>query len=303
MIEFKRITLDMKTAYEELTDPMRERGCEYSFANLYLWGRQQICFMEGGAVLFSQFDRKTVYPYPVTRGDVKPLLDDIIRDASRRGIPCRLTGLSQGDCQQLEELYPGRFRIHTDRSGFDYIYDIQDLAGLAGRKYQKKRNHVNSFTKQFPDWTVLPIDRCDPEQVEGLVSRWYEDRLAEDPDQDFRLEQAALKKALRDRKELGMEGMVLIAGGEYVAMTLASRLSEDTFDVHFEKALSRDNGAYAVINREFARYLMEAYPEVRWLNREDDLGIEGLRQAKLSYLPARMVEKHWTCLLEDCYEY
>ena len=292
MIEFKRITLDMKTAYEELTDPMRERGCEYSFANLYLWGRQQICFMEGGAVLFSQFDRKTVYPYPVTRGDVKPLLDAIIRDASRRGIPCRLTGLSQGDCQQLEELYPGRFRIHTDRSGFDYIYDIQDLAGLAGRKYQKKRNHVNSFTKQF-----------DPEQVEGLVRRWYEDRLAEDPDQDFRLEQAALKKALRDRKELGMEGMVLIAGGEYVAMTLATRLSQDTFDVHFEKALSRDNGAYAVINREFARYLMEAYPEIRWLNREDDLGIEGLRQAKLSYLPARMGEKYWTCLLEDCYEY
>jgi hypothetical protein len=85
-------------------------------------------------------------------------------------------------------------------------------------------------------------------------------------------------------------------------MTLGSFLSEDTFDVQFEKALEGYDGAYAFINREFARYLREKYPKLQWLNREDDLGIEGLRKAKLSYCPDRLVEKSWACLKEDGYD-
>jgi len=86
-------------------------------------------------------------------------------------------------------------------------------------------------------------------------------------------------------------------------MTMGSALNADTFDIHFEKALDIADGAYAAINQGFAAYLREKYPHLRWLNREDDLGLEGLRKAKLSYYPDHMVEKHWACLLEDGYDY
>ena len=100
-----------------------------------------------------------------------------------------------------------------------------------------------------------------------------------------------------------MEGLVLMDGDRILAMTLGSALSATTFDVHFEKALEEADGAYPAINWEFARYLREKYPQLRWLNREDDLGIEGLRKAKLSYCPDHFIEKSWACLLEDGYDY
>ena len=99
-----------------------------------------------------------------------------------------------------------------------------------------------------------------------------------------------------------MEGLLLMDKHQPIAMTMGSALSSTTFDIHFEKAVEDMDGAYAVINREFARYLKEKYPNLQWLNREDDLGLEGLRKAKLSYCPDRLVEKHWACLKEAGYD-
>ena len=138
--------------------------------------------------------------------------------------------------------------------------------------------------------------------VLAMVEAWYAQKKAADPTAGFRLEQAAITKALRNRDALGMEGIVLTNKGQLIAMTLGSFLSEDTFDVQFEKALEGYDGAYAAINREFAQYLREKYPNLKWLNREDDLGIEGLRKAKLSYCPDRLVEKYWACLKEEGYD-
>ena len=84
---------------------------------------------------------------------------------------------------------------------------------------------------------------------------------------------------------------------------MGSQLNENTFDIHFEKALDGVEGAYAAINNGFARYLQEKHPHIAFLNREDDLGLEGLRKAKLSYCPHHMVEKSWAHLLEDGYDY
>jgi hypothetical protein len=99
-----------------------------------------------------------------------------------------------------------------------------------------------------------------------------------------------------------MEGCVLLDGDEILAVTLGSRMAPDTFDIHFEKAREDVDGAYAAVNCEFARYLRLKYPEVKYLNREDDMGLEGLRKAKLSYQPDHLIEKYWACLAEDMYE-
>ena len=105
------------------------------------------------------------------------------------------------------------------------------------------------------------------------------------------------------KTELAIEGLLLRHNGKVLAMTMGSAMNETTFDVQFEKALDEADGAYPTINQEFAQYLRAKYPKLQWLDREDDMGLEGLRKAKLSYCPHHMIEKHWACLLEDGYDY
>ncbi len=303
MIDFQPLDPTCKAQYDRILQNSGERGCEYSFCNLYLWGRQKAAFLDGNLAFFSQFNRKSVYLFPVGPEDKKPVLDAIIEDAHQRGISCRLTGLTTDDCAELEALFPGRFRYHFDRDAFDYVYNIDDLADLKGRKFQRKRNHLNRFRADHPDCILEPITEDNLPAVQALVQQWYALRLAENPHGDYHMEQAALKKALAQQEALGLEGLLLTENGQPKAMTLGSRLSEDTFDVHFEKALDAFDGTYAAINQGFAAYLREKYPALRFLNREDDMGLEGLRKAKLSYYPDHMVEKNWAHLLEDGYDY
>ncbi len=303
MINYQPLRLQDKPQYDALLTASGQRGCEYSFANLYLWGRQRGALVAGNLTLFSQFNRRSVYPFPVGPEDKGPVLDAIIHDAQARGIPCRLTGLTDADQAFLQQRYPGRFRIHADRDSFDYVYDIHALADLRGRSYQKKRNHIHKFHQSFPHAQALPLTRELVGPVEQMLESWYAQRLAADPQADFHMERSALKKALKAYEALEMEGLVLMDAGRILAFTLGSRLDAATFDIHFEKALPDADGAYPAINQAFARYLRERHPELLWLNREDDMGIEGLRKAKLSYYPHHMVEKHWACLLEDGYEY
>lgn len=302
-IEFEKIALEHKALYESFFPDGDAKGCEFSFANLYLWGRQSFALTEGCVALFSQFSRRSVYPYPVGDGDKKAVLDRIIEDANERGIPCRITGLSKSARETVEELYPQRFRFHSDEDSFDYVYSIDDLADLKGKKYQSKRNHINRFKEACPDYRAEPISEDNIGLVRKMVEGWYKEKLSENPNADYYMEEAALEKAFRDYRELCLEGMAVISGGEVVAFAIASRMTEDTFDVHFEKARSDIQGAYAIINNEFAKYIREKYPEVRFLDREEDMGLEGLRKAKLSYHPHHMIEKCWACLLEDGYEY
>ena len=303
MIPFKHLDPADKAKYDRFLQNSGQRGCEYNFSNLYLWGRQRAAFHEGNLVFFSQFNRKSVYPFPLQGSDLKPSLDAIIHDAKTRDIPCRLTSLSKEDCDLLEQYYPGQFRFHTDRDAFDYIYAIDDLADLKGRTYQRKRNHINRFRQNYPAYTVEPLTDENTVEAVLLLQKWYADRELADPLADFQMEQAAIFKALRNRRELGIEGLLLKHNGRTLALTMGSAMSEDTFDVQFEKALDEADGAYPTINQEFAKYLRAKYPKLQWLDREDDLGMEGLRKAKLSYYPHHMIEKHWACLLEDGYDY
>lgn len=303
MIEFLPLDLKKKTDYDAYLTTCGNRGCEYSFANLFLWGRQKAAFLADQLVFFSQFNRKSVYLFPVGPGDKKAAIDAIIADAQQRGIPCRLTGLLPEDVETVESLYPGRFRFHHDRDSYDYVYDIEGLAQLKGKKYQKKRNHLNRFLTMYPDCRAETISEENESAVRKMIDKWYALREEEDPDADYHMEKAAIYKALDNRKALQMEGLCLFVEGECVAMSMASALSESVFDVHFEKALEKTEGVYTAINYYFARYLRDKYGAVKYLNREDDMGIPGLRHAKLSYRPDYMVEKSWACLLENAYDY
>ncbi len=303
MIEFHKLTDGDAVRYREFLPFCENRGCEYSYANLRIWGRQKAAFLDGFLVLFSQFDRLSVYPFPLGKGDWKQVLDALIHDAQSRGIPCRLSSMTKEDCGLVETMYPGRFQFHTDRDSYDYVYRIEDLAQLKGKRYQSKRNFVNRFHLSHPDCQILPLDASTEEAARELVQQWARSKLEADPHYDLHLEQLALERAFAGREELGMEGLVLLEHGQPLAMTMGSRLSPTTFDIHFEKALGQNDGAYAAVNCAFARYLQEKYPEIQYLNREDDLGIPGLRKAKLSYHPDHLVEKYWARLWEQIDEH
>jgi len=298
MIEFQKFNLDDKKLYDRYLMNAGERGCEYSFTNLNLWGRQRVAFVENYMVLFSQFERHSVYPFPIGTGDIRPVLDAIIQDARTRGMPCRLSALNAGDCVLLEELYPGQFQFHPDRDSCDYVYAIDNLADLPGRKYQRKRNHVNRFRQNHPDCRTVPITQDNLPAVREMVEAWYAQRMAQEDGDNFHLEQLALKRAFCNMEKLELEGLTLEEDGKILAMTMGSLLTADTFDVHFEKALEDVDGAYTAINQTFAQYIREKYPQVKYLDRDDDMGLPGLRKAKLSYYPDHLIFKFWARLSE-----
>ena len=302
MIPFHRISLEDKAAYEEILFNAPERGCEYSFANLFMWGRQEIAFLHGCVAFFSHFFGRSLYPYPIGNGDKKAVIEALMADAKERGIPLRISGMTGADREELEALFPGKFHCHVTRDNFDYVYAIDTLADLRGKKMQKKRNHVNRFQAAHPDYQVLPLSCKTMSAAQHMVNDWYLKRNQTDPEGDYLLENIALVRAFRCFDPLAMEGIAITDGGEILAVTMGSRLNCNTFDIHFEKAREDVEGAYNAVNCEFARFLRLKYPDVQFLNREDDIGIEGLRKAKLSYHPDHMVEKHFAYLTEEIYE-
>lgn len=297
MIDFKKITPELGPAM--IPHLSTKETCEYSFVNLCIWGNQKTALVDGYYTFFSQFNRKAVYLFPVGEGEILPVLDAILADAQQRGIRCCLTGLNQEKCQLLEQLYPDKFRFITARDNFDYLYSIDDLADLKGRKYQKKRNHLHRFHAACPNWSVEPLSCGNMPLVRDMAQQWYRTRIAADPQGDYHLEQQALERALTYFTSLPLEGLVLRDGNRVIAFSMASPISQEIYDVHFEKALDDVEGAYTAINQAFASWLRERHPALRYLNREDDLGLEGLRKAKLSYYPVQLMEKYWARPKED----
>ncbi len=302
MLNFEKITPDKREEYAHYLLPL-EKSCEYSFTNLCIWGRQRATVLDGYLVFFSQFDRRAVYPFPAGTGEIRPILEAIIHDAQLRGIPCCITGLSRENMDTLEQYFPGKFRFQCDRESYDYVYAIDDLADLKGKKYQKKRNHINRFRTLFPNWRVEPISQSNLPAVQDMAAQWYALRQQADPTGSYGLEKIALERAFAQYEELKLDGLVLLDGDRVLAFSMASRLSENTMDVHFEKAREDADGAYAAINQAFAQHLREKYPEIKYLDREEDMGLEGLRKAKLSYYPDHLTEKCWARLWEESDEY
>lgn len=299
MIDFHNPTFEDKEQYQHMRRQEATKGCEFSYNNLYMWGNQQIAFLHGCAVIRSDYDGFRLYPCPVGNGDRKAAVEAIIQDAKERGLPFRLSGIDEKDQNELEQLFPGKFLFDVYRDGADYVYAIDDLADMKGRKMQKKRNHVNKFLTQHPNYQILPVTEEMLPQVKKFVDQWYEDRLREDPERDYNMEKTALERAFARFRDMEAEGLVLMEDAEILAFTMGSRMYADTFDTHFEKAKENVDGAYAMINREFARYLRKKYPELQFIDREDDMGLEGLRKAKLSYNPHHLVEKRIACLAEE----
>ena len=213
-------------------------------------------------------------------------------------------GLSNSFClftQEEKNLFDTMLRNHfsarhiewkTNRNDADYIYLQKNLAELSGSSFQKKRNHISRFMRIYgDDWTFKSFPENDlAEDILLLEEKWFnENNVSED--KALLLEKESISFALENAELFELTGGVLYIKNEAAAFTLASPVSDDTLDIHFEKALSEygANGAYAVINNQFAKKSSSYI----YLNREEDMGVEGLRKAKLSYKPDIILEKFY----------
>jgi len=172
--------------------------------------------------------------------------------------------------------------IEEDRDNADYLYDRQSLVELVGQALHKKLAHAQKFADDNPQRILVPARLCDDRDMLEVLHSW-----AEGKDTVEDLDSTAL--AIQYRKELGMDGAVLYAKDKPVAFTLGEADGQNRFIIHIEKAVPGYRGVYQYINRAFAASLPESIIEI---NREQDLGIPGLRQAKLTYKPSSYVMKY-----------
>ena len=297
MLKFDLVKKEDKDWITELLTMEPTMGCEYDFVTNYLWNhvfhrRVARC---GDRLVMRLLEGKDVcYTYPVGRGPLTPVLDEMEADAKEHGVPLRMVCVPTAFWEKIEAECPGRFVAEADRDSFDYIYAIDKLADLKGKKMHAKRNHINRFNENCPDWMFEPMTAANLEECYAMAEEWKNRRWEEATEQEKRQytdERAAIGRALENMEELGIEGGLIRVEGRVVAFAVGSRLSLDGYDIHFEKAYDDIQGAYSAINREMARYVRSKYPDVKWINREDDVGIEGLRKAKLSYHPDLLLEK------------
>ena len=298
MIDFRTPQPSDKAWVAALLAQADYRGCDYNFTNLFVWSRaygQEIAQVNGFLVTHLCGRMGCSYMYPAGSGDLAAAIDILAREADERRQPLRLVCLTTRQMEELDRLMPGRFAYEADRDGFDYLYDIDRLADLTGKKLHAKRNHINRFMDNNPSWVYEEITpQTLPECLE-MDQEWYRRSMVREgaaEERDLGDEGIALRTAMDHYHALGLEGGLIRVYGEVVAFTMGDRLNSDTYDVHFEKAYGELQGAYAMINREFARWVRAKHPNVRYLNREDDMGVEGLRKAKEAYYPDRMVEKY-----------
>ncbi len=300
MIAFRDPEIGDRQWVEERFRASGNQGCEYSFSTLFLWSgayQQQVAPTDGFVLERLRGKLGAGYLFPAGSGPLEPVLSALEKDAAERGEPCRFFCVTPEQAERLEQLRPGQYAFQSDRDGWDYLYALDRLAGLGGKKLHGKRNHIRRFEESHPDWQVEQITMDNLAECAEMDLEWNRryrslDAAGEEAEARTRLdERHAMSRAFAHYEALGMDGLLLRTGGKVVAFTMGSPISADTFDVHFEKAYGEIQGAYPMINREFARWLQANRPGVRWLNREDDMGLEGLRKSKESYYPDRMVEK------------
>ena len=212
-------------------------------------------------------------------------------NAKSLGVPLVMVCVTPDQKEQLEAEFPGRFTFEEDRDSFDYLYDVNKMADLPGKKLHQKRNHIRRFDDNNPDWMFHPITKENMHLCLEMEKEWANLKDANE-DKSLSAETVAIIEALYQMDALEMEGGVITAGGRPVAFSLGSLTTPECFNVHFEKAFADIQGSYPTIAREMARMVRERHPEVKWLNREDDMGLEGLRKAKLSYYPEILLEKY-----------
>lgn len=284
--EFKRITLNNRKIFKQAFTVQDSRSCESSFTNMFCWGAElDLKFAEykGRLLVYSPVEKYLLFP----NGEYFPPeeLIAIMREMHAEGMI--------DNCYDVPEAYIEKYpeikeiiNVSANEDYFDYIHLTSDLVELSGKKLRKKRNLIRQFEEAYPECEIVEIScanawACCEFGVMSNIRR-REDTI-------MHKETIAIQCAFQFFPQLEMEGLAVFHSGKVIAFSVFSRLNSDTFDVHFEKADHHYKGAAQYINFKTAEHLQD---QCKYINREQDLGLKGLRRAKRSYDPVFMYKRH-----------
>lgn len=295
----KRITVESKEAFVPYLDANPQRSSSLSFASLCMWGVQYYKVIDGFLCIVGSdwigFDFPGVYmttPLSID-GQYEPQkLRDVLLKVKQEVCPDKgdtvsLLGVPSVHLDLYNEALAGLAEPIENPESWDYVYKRGDLEHLAGRKYTVKRNHINHLKKKWR-YVYEPITPGIIGEIEEALDEFLERKMEkEQADSLVPVEVEAVRDILPIYEKLGMFGGVIRIEGKIKAFTMGSMLRHDMVDVAVEKADASVRGLYQLINREFVKSLP---PEVLYINREEDMGIKGLRGAKKSYYPCCMIK-------------
>lgn len=290
MEKFKDITIEDKEIIAKYLALTKHSACDYSVGNLVLWSEtNHIQFAVANDMLFIKFmsGNKNYFAYPMGNGDLKQAFQWIFSYCEEQNMEFKMSIIEPDMFAEIEKKYPNVYELSYLRNNADYVYRVEDLKTLTGKKYHSKKNHINKFLKTYEDWSYEKISEANTEDCIEMVKQWCVENGCWD-DQSKSDEICVVINGLKLRKELQLIGGIIRIAGRIVAMTMGEKSNDDLFIIHFEKAFPDIDGAYPMINQQFIIHELSDYT---YINREEDLGIEGLRRAKESYNPIFMVKK------------
>jgi hypothetical protein len=286
---FKPLDIEDKALFSEYLLLEPPETSELTFTNLFIWRHQyRPTWLLWEDCLLIIFQPKEGGPFglpPIGPGDKRRALDFLSQILGQLAPEARICRVSKAFVEEYAE--PNEYTITLDRDNSDYVYSTQDLINLSGRKYHRKKNHLNRFIKNNT-FEYRPLDKDLVASFLELQESWCEMReCVEHP--DLHSEDYAVHEALTHFEDLDYQGGAVIMNSRVEAFSLGERLNRETAVIHIEKANPDTPGLYAAMNQLFCT---NAWADTTYINREQDLGSEGLRKAKESYYPHHMVDKH-----------
>lgn len=291
MLEFRDIQISDK---DRITSALKRSGfigAEYTFANNMAWKRlnnSKIAFLDDFYICGSFGENnRPCFCFPSGSDDYRKVIAELKKFSENSGYPLTLVSVTEKSLAMLGELFPDAFTYEYDRDSSDYIYRTEDLINLSGKKYHQKRNHLARFSELDYDFSLISENDFDDCITFSTVT--YNNKNASDDDYSIIAEQYAINTFFSYYHELGLCGGIIRIGGKIAALTIGEPVTDSVYCVHIEKADTSYNGIYVGINNCF---LKAAVKDFEFVNREEDLGIDGLRRSKLSYHPAFLLDKY-----------
>lgn len=292
MIEYKKISLEDKALFDSYLNKDFFYLSDISFGNLYIWHKaREISFaiIKNSLVIRTCYKgSKPFYFFPIGENEIDKIecIEEMIRDCEQKGEILEFHSLEEKSVDILNKHFQDRFSIISNRDRSDYVYNIKELIELSGRKYHKKKNHLNQFLQTYPDFKYQSIDSSNKYKVLDVWKKWFS--AQGEVSDGLKNENTGIIDALNDYESLRFRGGFVSVDDNIIAFSFGEVINSEMAVIHIEKADFNYHGAYQIINQQL---LLNEFNSYLYANREEDLGIEGLRRAKMSYNPAFLVEK------------
>lgn len=292
-MDFKALNITNKDEIQSYFSASKVLVSDLTFTNLYLWHfarKIEWCVVCECLIIRTTYPGKTPFIfYPLHKNNDKNAkkcaLQACMDEFKKQNLPFSIHSLSNADKNELTELFGDIFDFVYNEDRSDYIYDCAELIALAGKKYHKKKTHYNNFCKAY-DFSYEMLNGENAQEVASVYDVWFDGLI--EKTQGLKNEYIGIRACLENFDKLDFKGGVLRIDGQIVAFSLGEMLNDECVVIHIEKADIAYNGAFQAINREF---LAHEWSKAKLVNREEDLGIEGLRKSKQSYHPLYLEQK------------